>query len=238
MIYNVHNFVDFYKTELGQLVYQDLSALITPFFLNCKDQTILGIGFSHLYLQHINSESNSIISFMPERIGGYAWPTDHTQTALVHDWLFPLPNQSVDQILLVHCLEFLSNPTAFFDEIWRVLKKDGKLLMIFPNRRGLWARSDHTPFGYGQPYTMTQAVNLISNYGFVTTQKLRALHFAPTSSSLIYYSSKIFCGISLPIIKKFSGVNAIWAEKKTLVLSPTAIKNEKNMEAVCITSPS
>ena len=38
-------------------------------------------------------------------------------------------------------------------EMWRVLAPEGRLLIIVPNRRGVWARFDTTPFGHGRPYS-------------------------------------------------------------------------------------
>ena len=36
-------------------------------------------------------------------------------------------------------------------ECWRVLRDDGRLLVVVPNRLGSWALFDHTPFGQGRP---------------------------------------------------------------------------------------
>ena len=41
-------------------------------------------------------------------------------------------------------------------EIWRVMASGGQLLAVVPNRRGLWARMDTTPFGHGRPYSRSQ----------------------------------------------------------------------------------
>ena len=38
----------------------------------------------------------------------------------------------------------------------------GRLLIVVPNRRGVWARSDTTPFGHGRPYSRSQITHLLA----------------------------------------------------------------------------
>ena len=38
-------------------------------------------------------------------------------------------------------------------EVWRVLAPSGRLMAVIPNRRGVWTRTDTTPFGHGRPFT-------------------------------------------------------------------------------------
>ena len=64
--------------------------------------------------------------------------------------------RAVDRVLLVHALEMAHDPGALLREVWRVLAAGGRLLAVVPNRRGLWARMDTTPFGHGRPYSRTQ----------------------------------------------------------------------------------
>ena len=37
----------------------------------------------------------------------------------------------------------------------------GKLVIVTPNRRGLWARFEHTPFGTGRPFSRGQLTELL-----------------------------------------------------------------------------
>ena len=47
-------------------------------------------------------------------------------------------------------LEMTNDPGTLLREAWRVLAAGGRLLVVVPNRRGLWARMDTTPFGHGR----------------------------------------------------------------------------------------
>jgi hypothetical protein len=49
---------------------------------------------------------------------------------------------------------------ALLREVWRVLAPNGRLLAVVPNRRGLWARIDTTPFGHGRPFSRGQVTHL------------------------------------------------------------------------------
>ena len=77
-------------------------------------------------------------------------------SALVDELELPLPDAAVDRVLLVHALEMSHDATALLREVWRVLASGGQLLAVVPNRRGLWARMDTTPFGHGRPYSRSQ----------------------------------------------------------------------------------
>ena len=68
-------------------------------------------------------------------------------------------------------------------EIWRVLAGGGRLLVVAPNRRGIWARLDLTPFGSGQPYTMSQLSRLLRDEQFTPVGSDRAVHPAGASAN-------------------------------------------------------
>ena len=64
-------------------------------------------------------------------------------------------------------------------EIWRVLAGGGRLLIVAPNRRGIWARLDRTPFGSGRPYTMSQLSQLLRDEQFTPVATGAALFVPP-----------------------------------------------------------
>jgi SAM-dependent methyltransferase len=45
----------------------------------------------------------------------------------------PLGNNSVDTVLVIHCLEHLFSPYLFLTECRRVLRDNGKLVIVVPN---------------------------------------------------------------------------------------------------------
>ena len=67
-----------------------------------------------------------------------------------------MPSGFADRLIVAHGLESCERPAALFEEIWRVLAPGGKAIFLVPNRAGIWARRDATPFGYGSPYSIGQ----------------------------------------------------------------------------------
>ena len=64
-------------------------------------------------------------------------------------------------------------------EIWRILAPGGTMLLIAPNRRGVWARSDATPFGHGRPFSRGQLTQLLRDALFAPIGWSEALYMPP-----------------------------------------------------------
>ena len=94
------------------------------------------------------------------------WPTTRPAlSALVDENELPLADSAVDRVLLVHALEMTNDPAALLREVWRVLASGGRLLAVVPNRRGVWARMDTTPFGHGRPYSRSRSISFCARPG-------------------------------------------------------------------------
>src|SRR3546814_313059 len=97
-------------------------------------------------------EAERVLAFMPASQGVMHWPPEGAGlVSLVEETDLPLPDYSIDRVLLAHGLENADSLRALLREIWRVLTGDGRVLVVVPNRRGLWARSDRTPLGGAIP---------------------------------------------------------------------------------------
>ena len=104
---------------------------------------------------------------MPANLGAVLWPRKgQSHSVLVDETDLPLIDEGADRILLVHMLEWSEKPRELLSEIWRVLAPSGRLLVVVPTRRGLWARLDTTPFGYGSPYSRSQLSKLLKETMF------------------------------------------------------------------------
>ena len=104
---------------------------------------------------------------MPAAQGVLKWPTGRPAlAALVDEFSMPLPEAAVDRVLLVHALEMSDDPSDLLREVWRVLAPSGRLIAVIPNRRGLWVRTDNTPFGFGRPYSRSQVTQLLRETWF------------------------------------------------------------------------
>ena len=99
-------------------------------------------------------------------------------------------------------------------EIWRVLAGGGRLLIVAPNRRGIWARLDRTPFGSGRPYTMSQLSHLLRDELFIPVATDAALFVPPARSRMILRSAPAWERIGNRWFPTFAGVLLIEATKQ------------------------
>ena len=91
----------------------------------------------------------------------------------------------------MHGLETAENARRLLREVWRVLKDDGRLLVVAPNRRGMWAYVESTPFGHGQPYSPGQIGRLLAASLFRVERRDTALYMPPTSLRLVLRSAQL-----------------------------------------------
>jgi ubiquinone/menaquinone biosynthesis C-methylase UbiE len=140
----------------------------------------------------------------------------------VFDEELPLADASLDRILMVHSLEFAENPRETLKELWRVLAPGGRLVIVAPNRRGVWARFEHTPFGAGRPYSRGQLVRLLRESNFTPGAFAEALFFPPSKRAVIMRMRGVFERIGRRMWPVFSGVIVVEAQKRLYQGLPVA----------------
>ena len=153
---------DFYATALGQVAARALRRKIRLIWPDLRDMDVLGVGYPVPYLNPLRNDGARVMVAMPSRQGVLHWPAEGgVTTVLADEWELPFPDLSVDRVLIVHGLETTERIRPMLREAWRVLKGSGRLLIVAPNRRGLWARFERTPFGHGQPFSPRQISRLL-----------------------------------------------------------------------------
>ena len=56
---------------------------------------------------------------------------------------------------------------------------------MVPNRNGLWARAEKTPFGHGRPYSRGQLRHLLQDHGFEPVMARTALFTPPSALGMV-----------------------------------------------------
>lgn len=171
---------DFYARPLGGVVRRLLTHRIRARWRSVNGCQMMGLGFASPYLGAFRGEAYRLGALMPADQGAMVWPAiGDRHTVMVDEEMLPLPDASVDRLLGVHCLEGAERAGPLLREMWRVLAPEGRLLLVVPNRRGLWARFDTTPFGYGRPYSRGQLERLLTDALFTPLEWTSALFMPP-----------------------------------------------------------
>ena len=174
----------FYAQRLGVVARRFVGRGIRARFADTRGMSVLGVGYPTPYLGLFREEAERCLAFMPAVQGVVQWPTGRPGlAALVDELELPLADSSIDRVLLVHALEMAHDPGALLREVWRVLAAGGRLLVVVPNRRGVWARLDTTPFGHGRPYSRSQIMHLLRETWFTPTGWSEALHVPPVRAA-------------------------------------------------------
>lgn len=214
---------EFYLSPLGRLVRRLLREKIAQIWPDSNGESILALGYGTPLLRPWLGKSEQIIVMMPDAQGVAYWPREGPNMACLADLgALPLPDASVNRVLLLHALETSVAPEAVLDEVWRVLKPNGQALVLVPNRRGLWAHSEATPFGAGQPYSTSQLKSLLRKQGFLTERSWHALFVPPSSSRLTLAVAGFFETYGPRLFPAFGGVLVMEASKQ--VYAPTLVK--------------
>ncbi len=206
---------NFYGQRLGTVARRFIGRAIRSVWTDTSGQRVLGVGYTTPYLGLFREEAERCLAFMPATQGVLKWPTARpTLAALVDEFSMPLADAVVDRILLVHALEMVHDPAALLREVWRVLAAGGRLLIVVPNRRGVWARLDTTPFGHGRPYSRSQITHLLREAWFTPTGWGEALHVPPVARGWFLRSAVAWERAGSAVATPFAGVHIVEATKQ------------------------
>lgn len=101
------------------------------------------------------------------------------RSALVDEGLMPLRDGALGRAIIIHGLEAANHSNALLSEIWRILVPNGRAIFVVPNRTGMWARRDATPFGAGRPFSRRQLRRQLKAAGFSIASIRPALMLPP-----------------------------------------------------------
>lgn len=210
MTLDVHELSAFYASPLGESSRRLIQRVLQARWESCVGLSVLGLGYCVPYLDRFRHNSERTLAFMPAQQGVTPWPLEgDCVTALVNLEMLPLPDASIHRVLLIHALETMGHPEAVLEEMGRVLTPEGRLILIVPSRRGLWARSDRTPFGYGRPFSRSQLRDLVRDAGFSTLFWGEALYAPPFRHHWLMKWGQEFERIGAALNLPFAGIHIV-----------------------------
>jgi len=212
---------DFYSRRLGIVARQLINRGIKERWPSAEGQRVLGIGYPTPYLGLFREDAERCIAFMPAAQGVLKWPTGRPALAsLVDEFSMPLPDAAIDRILLVHALEMCDDPAALLREVWRVLAPSGRVIAVIPNRRGVWTRTESTPFGHGRPYSRSQITDLLRQTWFTPAAWGEALFMPPYAGGWLLKSALMWERAGVALSLPFAGVHIVEATKQVYRVIP------------------
>lgn len=217
----------FYQSPLGRLTTRILGDKIRLF---CEGQSsakddesvLIGIGYAIPYLEQW--PDIKAVAVMGAMQGAVRWPHHGAaRVVLTEDHILPFADQSIEQIVMIHAVESADYLRELMDEVWRVLKPNGRVMIAVPNRSGIWAKSDNTPFGYGRPFSMKQMRTLLYDAQFVIENDMRALYFLPSHNRVLLWLAPILEKIGAIMVPRLGGVTLVEASKRLYNVTPIRV---------------
>ncbi len=172
----------FYTTPLGQVSRSLIRRRLQEIWPDAGGLRVLGVGYATPYLRAFRDRAERVLAAMPASQGVIHWPRGEPCLVTLCDEVeIPFPDSSIDRVLLVHCLENAEQVRPMLREIWRVMTSGGRLLVVVPNRRGIWARFERTPFGHGRPFSPPQLTGLLRETMFLPATATAAVSIPPVT---------------------------------------------------------
>lgn len=241
---------EFYQSEIGLYACGRLGGVLDSFWkdFSVPDKTIICSAASYPYIHTVKEKAGRLA--LQSHSAQETWPGEGKgHYTLVNRDLWPYRAEEIDYVVMVHDLEFAEDPDVYLKECWRVLKGEGRLLIVIPNRSGRWARQDNTPFGRGYPYTIDQIKSLLARSHFAVDTVERALYFPPyaprTSAGRVCRNivdaigvyCMFSCGVYIieagkHIYSPTKGLGELTAEKAKSMLFPRPVATSRSAQRV------
>lgn len=206
---------DFYTTSLGRVARRMITRRIRTMWPDLRGLSVLGLGYALPFLGVFRGEAERIVAAMPAGQGVQRWPTEGpSHVVLVDETSLPLPDRSIDRVLMVHALECAEQSRDMMRELWRILADGGRMIVVAPNRRGVWARFERTPFGHGRPYSQSQLSSNLREAMFNPYNAATALFVPPVRSRMLLSAAPAWEEIGQRWFPTFAGVVVFEATKQ------------------------
>ncbi len=171
---------DWYATPPGREAARLLVRALVPLLGRGPSTRLLALGQTAPVLTRLHALRHERVAMIVER--PTRWPLTMANRAAVADpERLPFEDALFDDALLIHALELVERPRIVLRELWRVLAPAGRLVLVVPNRSGVWARVEALPFGRGHPYGRGELARLLENAMFGVEHWSTALAAPPVA---------------------------------------------------------
>jgi len=177
---NVRDIESFYASRLGRAANNMVLRRLSTIWPDLTGRDVLGYGYCYPYVTPYLDTAKRTILAMPGPMGALAQRSPRgVMTCLTETMALPFEDGQFDNIVVAHGVEEAVMLQELLIELWRITRPEGRIIVIAPNRSGLWARSDKSPFGAGRPYSRGQLKAVLKDAGFIPTVWSGALYIPP-----------------------------------------------------------
>ncbi len=206
----------FYTTGRGAVVARLVRERLVRLCPPRPGLALLGIGHPFPYLLPYLAQAGrpGCVAVTLAQAGPVAWPSEGAGlSCMAEEDSLPFADLSFDRVLIVHGLEAAEAPRRLLREVWRVLRDDGQLIVLVPNRRGLWSFADGTPFGQGQPFSPSQIARLLGDAMFRIEMRDTALFVPPVQWRMVLRGARAWERTGRALAPHLAGVTLTVAGK-------------------------
>lgn len=229
---DISELYEFYRTSLGRTAQRMLRRRLRALWPNVAGMTVVGLGYASPLLRPFRDEAVRCIAAMPAGQGVMRWPEDEPNAAMLTDETeLPFPDLSVDRMILVHAVETSEQLRPMMREVWRVLTGSGRVVVVVPNRRGLWARFDNNPFGSGRPYSVSQLRRLMRDTLFTPLNATSALYVPPSGWRMLLTGAEAWENVGVRWFPRFGGVVMVEATKQVYAAPRVSVPRRRAVYA-------
>lgn len=148
----------FWNSNLGKEVFRVEAELLAPIMENLRGYHLLNVGSCPASLLLEKCTIKHKIEWRPN----FA-TAEHTSCLIADPSQLPLPDDSMDIVLLHHTLEFFERPHALLKEATRVTHPKGELILLGFNPRSLWGLTQFLPKSLqAEPLRVLKSASFIS----------------------------------------------------------------------------
>ena len=212
---------NFYAHPLGTMARRAIGRGIRRLWPGSAGLRVLGIGYATPYLGLFREDAERCLAFMPAAQGVVKWPSARPTLVALVDRLGTSAARCGGR----------SHPARPCDRSQprcggiaaRGLAGAGAgrpILAVVPNRRGLWARMDTTPFGHGRPYSRSQLMHLLREAWFTPTAWGEALYVPPIERRWFLRSAYVWERTAAAVSAPFAGIHLVEATKQVYRVIP------------------
>jgi len=235
---DISDLYEFYRSSLGRAAQRMVRRRLRAIWPNVSGMTVVGLGYAAPFLRPFRDEAARCIAAMPATQGVMHWPEDEPNAAmLAEETELPFPDLSIDRMILVHAVETAEELGPMMREVWRVLTGSGRVVVVVPNRRGLWARFDNNPFGSGRPYSASQLRRLMRDTLFTPLQTDSALYVPPTPWRMLLTGAEAWENVGVRWFPRLGGVVMVEATKQVQGSIPIKAKRARSLRPVMVGEP-